>query len=434
MFALVDGNNFYASCERVFRPSLIGKPLVVLSNNDGCAIARSEEAKAMGVRMGHPWHEIRHLERQGLVALSANFALYGDMSDRMMSLIAGLGHTQEVYSIDESFVDLTGIRGNLQARAQAMRDRILQWIGIPTCVGIGETKTLAKLANHVAKDAERKGCYPAHLSQVCNLASLGPGEREALLASIPLKEVWGIGPRLAQDMQAQGLKTTLDLVRMDPATARQRWSVVVERTVRELQGVPCIALEHEPAPKQEIACTRSFGRPVQGLRDLEEAVSEFATRAAEKLRRQGSVTAQVLVFVRTSPFRKTAQYSRSMVVPLVRPTDDTAVIVRAALAGLKAIYQEGFDLTKAGVMLLDLASKDQVQFELGLDAHESDKRQPEARGRLMRAMDAVNARWGRHTVRVGTVAAAGSQRDWRMRQERRTPAYTTCLEDVPEVR
>ena len=192
MFALVDGNNFYVSCERVFRPTLEGVPVIVLSNNDGCAIARSNEAKSMGVKMGHPWHQIRHLEEDGLVALSANVALYGDMSDRMMSLAAGMGPSQEIYSIDESFIGLDGVRGDLKARALAVRERIHRWVGIPCCVGIGPTKTLAKFANHVAKQAERKpGSYPAEHARVCDLSTLNPAERDALLAATDVGELWG---------------------------------------------------------------------------------------------------------------------------------------------------------------------------------------------------------------------------------------------------
>jgi DNA polymerase V len=320
LYALVDGNNFYVSCERVFRPSLNAKPVVVLSN-DGCAIARSNEAKALGIAMGAPWFKIRHMaESNGLVALSANFPLYGDLSDRMMSLVAGLGHRQEIYSIDESFVDLSGIRGDLVKRSRVIRERVLQWVGIPCCIGIGQTKTLAKLANHIAKTAERKpGSYPVELAQICNLAALEPTARDAVLAATPVEEVWGVGRRIAAQLKEGGIHTVLDLARMDLATVRQRWSVVLERTVRELQGQSCVVLQDTAPDKQEIACTRSFGRPVTALEDLSEAVSEFASRAAEKLRRQEGLANQVLTFVRTSPFRPDPQYSRSIVVPTSPP-------------------------------------------------------------------------------------------------------------------
>ena len=424
MYALVDGNNFYVSCERVFRPSLNGRPVIVLSNNDGCAIARSNEAKALGIKMGAPWFQIRHLEdSDGLVALSANFALYGDISDRMMSLAAGLGHKQEVYSIDESFVDVTGIRGDITERSRKVRQRILQWIGIPCGIGIGPTKTLAKLANHIAKTAERKpGSYPANLAQVCNLGAVSPQELDDLMAATEVGEVWGVGRKIGAQLQEAGIKTVLDLKRLDPAMVKQRWSVVLERTVRELNGTACIGFDDEPAAKQEIACTRSFGHAVLELRELQEAVTEFASRAAEKLRKQEGHTAQVLVFIRTSPFRaQDAQYSRSVVVPLRRPTDDSAAISQAALLGLQAIYRPGYRYAKAGVMLLDLRPSSQQQHELDLE----DDRQAGNRGRLMQALDGVNLRYGRGALLLASAGTEGDHRAWSMKQERRTPGYTT---------
>ncbi|MBS0230367.1 MAG: Y-family DNA polymerase [Proteobacteria bacterium] len=419
------------SCERVFRPSLQGRPVVVLSNNDGCAISRSDEAKALGVKMGQPFHEFRHLEESaGLVSLSANFTLYGDMSDRMMSLAAGLGPGQEIYSIDECFIDLAGVRGDLAARARAIRARVLQWIGIPTCIGIAPTKTLGKLANHIAKSAERKpGSYPAQHAQVCHLGALAATEVEALLAATDVGEVWGVGPRISADLRAEGVQSALDLARIDPATARRRWSLVMERTVRELRGQPCIDLEHAPAPKREIAVTRSFGRPVQDLEQLLQAVGEFAGRAAEKLRRQGSVAGRVLVFARTSPFRPGPRWHQSLVVPLRRPSSDTGHITEAAILGMRAIYAPGYDLAKAGVMLLDLCDSTSHQHELPLENDSARER-----GRLMTAIDTVNARWGKSTIHQGITGTASTRRDWAMRQERRTPHYTTDLRQVPVAR
>jgi len=424
MYALVDGNNFYVSCERVFRPSLNGRPVVVLSNNDGCAIARSNEAKALGIAMGAPWFKIKHLaESDGLVALSANFALYGDLSDRMMSLAAGLGSQQEIYSIDESFIDFTGIRCNLIERSHKIRARILQWVGIPCCIGIGQTKTLAKLANHVAKTAERKpGIYPAHLAQVCNLATLKPTELEAIFESTPVSEVWGVGRQISKQLTDAGIKTVLALTRLDPVMVKRRWSVVLERTVRELQGTSCIELEHTPQAKQQIACTRSFGHPVTELNDLAEAITEFASRASEKLRKQNSLAGQVLCFIRTSPFRQDEQYSRSITVPLRRPSADTAVIVEAALAGLRAIYREGFQLAKAGVILLDIQTNTVQQQELTFDF---ECKGLTDRTNLMATLDKINLRHGRGTVSIASAGLAGDRRVWSMKQERRTPGYTT---------
>ena len=431
MYALVDGNNFYVSCERVFRPSLNGRPVVVLSNNDGCAIARSNEAKALGIKMGAPWFQIRDLaESDGLIALSANFALYGDLSDRMMSLAAGLGPRQEIYSIDESFIDLTGVPGNMTERGHTIRSRILQWVGIPCGIGIGPTKTLAKLANHIAKTAERKpGSYPAHVAQVCDLSALTKAELDAVMAATPVNEVWGVGRQITKQLNDAGITTTLELTGLDPAMVRGRWSVVLERTVRELQGRSCISLDHAPAPKQEIACTRSFGHPVTDLKDLSEAVTDFASRAAVKLRKQRSLVNQVLVFIRTSPFRKDAQYSRSTTVPLRRPSADSALIIDAALAGLRAIYRQGFKYAKAGVMLLELQEDTVQQRELDLQDGEAKDR-----GKLMSTLDGLNHRYGRGTVLMACAGLAGDKRLWAMKQERRTPGYTTRWEDMPVAR
>ena len=274
--ALVDCNNFYVSCERVFRPDLRDRPVVVLSNNDGCAIARSNEAKAIGIKMGAPWFQIEKLQNElGLVGLSANFPLYADMSDRMMSLAAGLGHRQEIYSIDESFVDMTGIRGDLTERSRKVRSRILQWTGLPTCIGLGPTKTLAKLANHIAKTSERKpDMYPSHHAQVCNLGALSKPELDALLQATDVGDVWGVGRRISAQLIEAGVTNALELSRLDPATVKARWSVVLERTVRELQGMQCIDFEDSPDDKKQIACTRSFGHPVTERHHLQEALSD----------------------------------------------------------------------------------------------------------------------------------------------------------------
>lgn len=428
MFALIDGHNFYVSCERLFRPSLAGHPVIVLSANDGAAIARSEEAKKLGVKMGQPWFEIqRDLRGAGIVALSANFALYGDMSGRVMSVAAGLGPKQEVYSIDECFIDLQGMRGDMTARGDAVRQRIRQWIGIPCGVGIGRTKTLAKLANYVAKTADRKpGSYPADLAHVCNLEALPQSDRDAVLQATELGEVWGIGRRIGDQLRAAGLSSALDVARLDPAMVRRRWNVVLERTVRELQGFACIELEDEPPPRKEIACTRSFGHPVRALKDLAEAVTDFVSRAAAKLRVQEHHACRVLVFIHTSPFRRgEPQYSKAITVPLRLPTSDTAQLVRAALHGLKAIYREGFNFSKAGIHLLELESANVEQKELLLDEA------PYGRDELMSAMDQINAKYGHGSLYLASAGTAGARREWTSRRGLKTPEYTTRLTDIP---
>jgi DNA polymerase V len=434
MYALLDGNNFYVSCERVFRPALHGRPVVVLSNNDGCAIARSNEARALGIRMGTPWHEIRaRLPDAGVVALSANFTLYGDMSSRLMAIAAGLGPAQEIYSIDECFVGLHGVRGDLRERALRLRERVLQWIGVPCGIGMGATKTLAKLANHVAKTAERRpgDPYPAALGQVCDLAHLTGGVRaQDVLDLTPVGDVWGVGPRLAPQLEESGIRSALDLARADAPALRRRFGVVVERTVRELQGVPCVGLEDVPPAKKEIACTRAFGTPVQLLAPLEEAVSEYASRAAIKLRSQQGRAAQVLVFIHTNPFRRSEkQYARSATMPLRRPTADTAALIQAALRGLRSIWQPGYRIHKAGVILLDLqdAGIEQGELALGEDG-------PRGTEPLMAAMDRLNDRYGRGTVQLASAGLGGDARNWTMKQQWRTPQYTTRWEDLPVAR
>ena len=332
--------------------------------------------------------------------------------------------------IDESFIGLHGVRGDLVKRGHAIRARILQWTGIPCGIGMGSTKTLAKLANHIAKTAERKpGSYPAELAQVCNLAALPAQDFEAVLRLTLVDEVWGVGRKIAAQLHEGGVHTVLDLARMDAATVRRRWNVVLERTVRELQGMPCIELDAMGAPRKEIACTRSFGRSVTDLEPLAEAVTEFASRAAEKLRKQGSVAGQVLVFAHTSPFRPGPRFARSRVVPLRRPTADTGLLVAAALAGLQCIYEPGFAIAKAGVMLLDLQPCEFEQSELALEDDPI-----EDRSRLMFALDALNQRYGKGTVHCGSAGTARQVKSWGMKQERRTPQYTTRWEDVPIAR
>jgi len=427
MYALLDGNNFYVSCERVFRPALKGQAVIVLSNNDGCAIARSEEAKALGIKMGEPFFQVKHRVHQGLVALSANFALYGDMSDRMMSLAAGLGPEQEIYSIDECFIGLAGVR-DVTRRSWAIRDRILRGVGIPTCVGIAPTKTLAKLANHIAKDAERKpGSYPQELAQVCNLTELLPAQLRALLEGTPVGDVWGVGRRIKMRLLDHKIFTAWDLAHAPQSLLRSHFGVVLARTARELQGTPCISLEHEPPPKQQIACTRSFGSPVSDLGPLVEAVSTFAQRAAEKLRAQDHRAGAVHVFAHTSPFRDGPRFARSTTVQLSQPSSDTAVLVRAAARGLTAIYEPGYQLSKAGVMLLDLSPVIVQQTSLLDDANDYVR----DHSSLMEAMDQLNGRYGKGTVGM---ASTLQQSGWGMRQDRRTPRYTTELRDIPITR
>ncbi|MDR8057669.1 Y-family DNA polymerase [Burkholderia cenocepacia] len=423
-FALVDGNNFYCSCERVFRPALNGRPLIVLSNNDGCAVARSQEAKDLGIKMGVPFFQIRHLVQEaGLVALSSNYALYADMSARMMAILGQFSPVQEVYSIDECFVDLTGmgtLAGSLTVYGQVMRERVLRWIGIPTCVGVAPSKTLAKMANHMAKKNVGRPW-----AGVCDLTALSERDRDELLGRVEVGEVWGVGRRLRERLVADGIATALDLKRASPSFIRSTVSVVLERTVHELNGIACYGFEAEAQPQKQIICSRSFGHPVLTQEDLSIAVRDFAATAAERLRRQGLKAGQVHVFIQTSPFRTNdKQYNAAVVVPLAVPVGDTLRLVEAALVGLAKLYKPGFRYAKAGVMLLDLT--DRAVEQADLFAGPAPRRE-----RLMAALDAVNDRFGRGTLRVGNVEG---HQAWHMSQNAKTPNYTTEWEGLPTAR
>ena len=441
MFALVDVNNMYVSCERVFKPSLNGRPVVVLSANDGCAIARSNEAKDLGITMAQPWFQIRHLERTaGLIALSANFELYGDMSSRMMTVVAQYAPRQEIYSIDECFLDFEGVRGDLVAIGRDMRGTVLKWTGLPTSVGLGPTKTLAKLANHVAKTADRKpGTYPPRLAQVCNFGEMSRAELDDVMRATEVGNVWGVGRKTSARLNEGGIRTVLDLVNADTATLRKQFSVVLEKTLLELRGTSCLDVDDAPAANQQIMCSRSFGAPVTDLSELTEVASQFASRVAEKARHQHSVAGAVHVFIATSPFRKNdRQHSPSVTIPLVRPTADTRVLIHAAVHALHSMFRPGFNYVKAGVMLVDLQPEGLAQGELDLfcSTHEPDGFAAERdRSQLMGALDALNRRFGRGAVSVASATRAATTRSGHIaRQERRSPRCTTRLDEIPKVR
>jgi DNA polymerase V len=439
MFALVDVNNMYVSCERVFKPSLIGRPVVVLSNNDGACIARSNEAKDLGVKMAQPWFQLRHLEREaGLIALSANFELYGDMSSRMMTLVGQYAPRQEAYSIDECFLDFEGVPADLVAIGREMRAQVLQWTGLPTSVGFGPTKTLAKLANHVAKMAERKpGSYDARFAQVCDLGEVSAQVLQGVFRATEVGEVWGIGRRMTQRLNDGGIHTVFDLLSADLVSLRRQFSVVLEKTVLELRGTRCMDVDHEPAAQQQMMCSRSFGSPVTELPELIEVVSQFASRVAEKARHQEAAAGAVHVFVTTSPFRKhDRQHSPSLTVPLLRPSADTRVILGTAVRAIQQMYRPGFNYAKAGVMLVDLQPQGVQQGELDLFGNSDDAPGVASTGpsRLMGAVDSLNRRFGRGAVAVASAQHQARNVQHAGRQLRRSPRYTTRLEEVVTVR
>lgn len=438
MFALVDVNNMYVSCERVFRPALNGRPVVVLSSNDGACIARSNEAKDLGVRMAQPWFEVRHLEREaGLVALSANFELYGDMSSRMMTLAAEYAPRQEIYSIDECFLDFDGVPGDLVGIGRELRAKVLAWTGLPTSIGFGATKTLAKLANHVAKTADRKpGRYPPQYAQVCNFLDLSTEQLHGVLGATEVGDVWGIGRKTAPKLNEAGLRTVLDLLEADVPTLRRQFGIGMEKTLRELHGTPCHDVDDAPQPNRQIMCSRSFGAPVTDLPTLIEVVSQFATQVARKLREQDSLAGAVQVFITTSPYRRQdRQHAPSATLPLRQPTSDTRVLISAVVQALRSIFRPDYNYAKAGVMLVDLQQASHEQPELSLFEAAARLDAPDRnRASLMSAMDALNQRFGRDAVTVACASRRAGPSAHASKQERRTPRYTTRLEEIAVAR
>lgn len=419
--ALIDVNNFYVSCERVFNPKLEGKPVVVLSNNDGCAVARSNEVKALGVKMGQPWFQLRDLaKKHGIIAYSSNYALYADMSNRVMSILGMFSPNQEIYSIDECFLDLTGFKRIDHADyGQRIRQRIKQWTGLPVCVGIGSTKTLAKLANHMAKKNPQ-------FNSVCDLNSASREQQDEWFNRIEVSEVWGIGRRLAPRLHDMGIRTVLDLKQSDPAQMRSHFSVVMEKTIREINSTSCIELEEMHLPKKQILSSRSFGIPVSDLASLEESVSLYISRAAEKLRRQQSYAGSVYVSIRTSPFNpRQKYYANGISLPLSTPTDSTLLLTKAALWGLHRIYRRGYCYQKAGVMLSELVSRQYRQLDLFGPASTmvADKKSTN----MMNIVDQINARMGRGTIKL---ASEGFRQPWKMKQENKSPCYTTKWDEL----
>ncbi len=420
VFALVDCNNFYASCERVFNPYLRSIPIVVLSNNDGCVVARSNEAKALGIVMGAPYFQVDRLcEKNGVAVLSSNYALYADMSQRVMSILAEHAPGHEVYSIDECFLDLTGIPGDLAAQCREVRKKVVRWTGIPVSVGIAGTKTLAKLANRIAKKSTKA-------DGVVNLAGR-PDLVEVALKRIEVGDVWGVGRQYAARLQGFRVRTAFDLAEMEDGWIKHEFGVVLARTAAELRGTPVHDLETQPEPRQSCTCSRSFGEPTADIEAVAAAVSEFSQTAAERLRSEGLVAGHLQVFAMTNRFRKDLpQGTLGRSVPLHPPTADTRQIVKAALGVVRSYRDtQGFMWSKAGVLLTDLCRADRAPRDLFTVA---DGKKSSA---LMTALDEMNSRFGRGSVRLGC-AAAGDQ-GWRMRRERLSPSWTTRWDDIPKV-
>lgn len=410
MFGLVDCNNFYASCERVFNPSLNGKHIVVLSNNDGCVIARSNEAKLLGIKMGVPAYQIKDLVKKHDVAVfSSNYVLYGDMSGRVMSMLAELAPEIEVYSIDEAFLNLTGIK-DLQSLGTNIVRKVSRGTGIPVSIGIAPTKTLAKMANKFAKK------YPAY-NRLCIIDT--EEKHEKALKLFEIGEVWGIGHRQAAKLEKQGVKTAFDFTQLPGSWVRKNMTVVGERTWKELRGISCIDMETAPPAKKQICTSRSFGKMVEDIDTMSEAIATHASTCAKKLRQQKSYAMSLMVFIHTNNFREDLpQYWKNTIVQFPIPTSDTLEIVEYALAGLKTIFMEGYQYKKAGVIITEITTNAQ----LGLfDSVDRDKRE-----RLMQVVDKIN---GNHQHHV-KLAIQGSGRDWKLKQEQLSRRYTTDINEV----
>ena len=416
VFALVDCNNFYVSCERLFRPDLRKKPVVVLSNNDGCVVARSQEVKALGIKMGTPVFQIRHLiEQHGIVTFSSNYELYADISNRVMSVLEEFSPHVEIYSIDEAFLDLSGMQ-DIEEHGRKIKDTVMRYLRMPVCVGIGPTKTLAKAANWGAKH------YPA-VKGVVDLSD--PKRQERLLNIMPVEEVWGVGSRHAKRLHNMQIDTALNLAQTPPKTIRQKFSVVLERTVYELNGTSCIPLEEISPPQKQMVCSRSFAERITEFEPMREAICEFTARAAAKLRARKQKASSLCVFIRTSPFDKYhPYYSNSSQGSFYEATSDTLKMVALAGKLLENVWKDDQRYAKAGVMLSELCPEDEVQKNLLYDEQDTEKSQ-----NLMQAMDKINQS-GLGKVYLGSQR---KEKEWFMKRDLLSPRYTTRWEDIPVV-
>ena len=421
MFALCDVNSFYASCETVFRPDLKGRPVVVLSNNDGCVIARAAEAKPF-VKMGEPYFKQKdQFRRQGVICFSSNYELYADMSNRVMTTLEELSPRCEIYSIDEAFCDLTGVRNcrDLTDFGREIRETVLRRTHLTVGVGIAQTKTLAKLANHAAKKWQRQTGGVVDLSNI--------EKQRKLMAALPVDEVWGVGRRISKKLDTMGIKTVLHLADTDIRFIRKHFNVVLERTVRELRGEPCLGLEEFAPVKQEIVCSRSFGGRITEYHEMRQAICSYASRAAEKLRGEHQYCRFISAFVKTSPFAlNEPYYGNSASVKLLTPTQDSRDIIAAATRCLDAIWKDGHRYQKAGVMLGDFYSQGVAQLNLFDD--NAPRKNSEA---LMEVLDHLNAKNGRGALYF---AGQGIQTAWQMKREMLSPRYTTRYSDLLRVR
>ena len=417
MIALADCNNFYASCERVFNPMIRNKPVVVLSNNDGCVIARSNEAKVLGIQMGAPAFKNRHIfKKYGVYIFSTNFALYGDFSSRVMSVLAEAVPQIEIYSIDEAFMDYSGLPEPME-HALGLRNKVMQWTGIPTSIGIAETKTLAKVANRIAKKEVQSGVFWLHC----------PDMIRDYLKRLPVSKLWGIGRRYAEKLELYSIQTAYELTQRSDSWIQQHMSIVGLKMVQELRGIPCFELETAWQRKKSICTSRTFGEEVSHFSQLAQALSTYAAMCGAKLRKQGSCAGMVTIFIHTNPFKYQyrANYKGIRKIRLKTPTNDSLEIISAAVSALRSIYRSDCIYKKAGVIVSGIVPQSQVQLSFFDDIGDIEKRH-----NLMRAMDSVNDSYGRMKVRF---AVNGFERKWKLKQERLSPCYTTCMNELMQV-
>lgn len=421
VFGLIDCNNFYVSCERIFDPKLLGRPVIVLSNNDGCVVSRSQEAKKLGVRVGVPLFQIKRLvEAYDIQVYSSNYVLYGDMSQRVMTALREFTDEVEEYSIDEAFMNFSScmsIAGrkyeSYRALGVRIRDRLLEWTGVPVTVGIARTKTLAKVANHLAKSSEKAaGVLDLTDSPYLDLA----------LERTPVEKVWGIGPAYSKLLRDRGIRTARELRDIDLRWARRTMTVVVARLVMELRGISCLPLEKCPPAKKSITNSRSFPVAIDNMDEIREAIASFTTRAAEKVRRAGLASGVVTVFVETSQHSPGPQYANSATIEMIYPTDSTQELLQAALEALGRVFREGYDYRRAGVTLSGFMPAHQLTNRL------FDNETLEKFRRVMPVVDMLNMKYGRDTVRWEVAKPNGR---WKTRAARCSPRYTTRLSDIP---
>jgi DNA polymerase V len=416
LFALVDCNNFYVSCERVFDPKLLNRPVVVLSNNDGCVISRSQEAKALGLTLGVPAFQCEAiLKKHNGVMLSSNYTLYGDLSRRVMETLSAFTPEIEIYSIDESFLSLEGIPGQPEQYGEKIKRTVYQWTGIPVSVGIARTKTLAKAANRIAKKESASGIF----------VLANADETEKKLSSFKVEDIWGIGRRYASFLKSRGIDTALKLAQCDDQWVQKNLTIVGLRLVQELRGIPCLSLDPAAPPKKAICSSRSFSFLVESFDDLREALADYASNAAHKLRKQKSAASAITAFVSTNPFKDEPQYSNSATVIFSVPTNFTPQIIGASEKILAAIYRKGFRYKKAGVILSGIISDNSRQTDLFAPAGSL-----EHHDRITSALDAVNKRYGKKSL---VFASEGIAQSWQMRREKLSPSYTTRWDELKVV-